>query len=362
MSISSIIENIEDRERDLESVVDNDHDDDGDEDGNEQDHSDDNGDGGDDDDKAGKAAAEDDGEEEDDEERSASLSEEARNKRREAAKARRQRRRANQHARDQRRDNYVRELEGTLENVAARLDQLEGRTRQQDDAGLDRMIRNADAMIENAKRELAAAQEAGDHPRVAQLIDDMTTFKADKIRLTEAKAAREAEAHDETKEDKAGKKPNGEDKEDKTQRKAGPDPIAVKNYGIFMKRNPLYRPDQPTNPITVAVHEIDTELTQEGWDPRTRDYWEEAEERARERGINLKDSKKSAAPRGERHSGDRGNGNKADNGGKGYTLSKARIDALKEAGLWDDPKKRAEMRARYEKQDRDMNQDNRRRA
>jgi hypothetical protein len=87
---------------------------------------------------------------------------------------------------------------------------------------------------------------------------------------------------------------------------------------------------------------IDSQMDKEGWNPTTSEYWEELDARIKRylphkvsKGYNQNKGNKSAAPVAG------GNKEMSNSSKSSYTLSQERVNALKDAGLWDDPEKRA---------------------
>lgn len=104
------------------------------------------------------------------------------------------------------------------------------------------------------------------------------------------------------------------------------------------------------------VSAIDDGLAKEGWNPSSKEYWEELTKRVKKR---LPERFEKADNRV------RGNGNgksivsgssrssNSNGGSKQYHLSSERVEAMKEAGLWNDPKKRAATIEAYRKYDKE---------
>ena len=99
---------------------------------------------------------------------------------------------------------------------------------------------------------------------------------------------------------------------------------------------------------------LDDELASEGWSPATKEYWDELDARvkkylphkARPEYTSDKTKKtKSPVAGGGRESS---NSNSASN----YRLSQDRVNAIKEAGMWDDPVRRAAMIKQYQDYDK----------
>lgn len=138
---------------------------------------------------------------------------------------------------------------------------------------------------------------------------------------------------------------------------ARPDPRLVQHANAFMAKHKWFKLDSPEVDARVA-RSVDEALFAEGWDPTTREYWEELEERLQKylphrfSGYNPQKSRPNAggggAPRGAGGSGRSSDGT----GGRPFTLSPERVNAMREAGMWDDPVKRAKAIKRYQDFDR----------
>jgi hypothetical protein len=104
-----------------------------------------------------------------------------------------------------------------------------------------------------------------------------------------------------------------------------------------MERNGWYKPDGKDIDSRIAK-QVDETLTAEGWDPTTKDYWEELDDRVAKfipqksnRGYN--DSNRKERPRSVVTSSGRESSGSAR--GNEFRLSPDRVAAMKEAGLWD---------------------------
>jgi hypothetical protein len=149
------------------------------------------------------------------------------------------------------------------------------------------------------------------------------------------------------------------------------DPAMVENANNFRKENPWYGGTNATDEHSRIVSAIDAQLFSEGWDPNTPAYWEELKTRgakylpdrfnkggapAKGGSYNSGDGKGSGANRRSPVAGSGGSqGSSQPGGGARRTahISAARVEAIKEAGMWDDPvqrKKMIEEYATYDKQ------------
>jgi hypothetical protein len=138
------------------------------------------------------------------------------------------------------------------------------------------------------------------------------------------------------------------------QRSATPsplDPRLVNQAQDWMTRNRWFDPAAKDPDSRIAMT-LDQALADEGWDPTTREYWQELDARVqkylphRATGGKMKSTKPRPTVAGAgRESGG------ADSG-KTYRLSSDRVQALKDAGIWDDPKQRAEAIRRFREYDK----------
>ena len=131
----------------------------------------------------------------------------------------------------------------------------------------------------------------------------------------------------------------------------------------WMKKNNWYDPNLKSTDSKIARN-VDEELTTEGWDPATPEYWDELDNRLQkylphryERVYNSpddNDSPSSSTPK--RRSMITGNSRENSSAGSArpgeFRLSPDRVNAMKEAGIWNDPVKRAKMIKQYAAYDR----------
>lgn len=117
----------------------------------------------------------------------------------------------------------------------------------------------------------------------------------------------------------------------------------------WMSNNRWYDPKGGDADSKVALA-IDDAMASEGWEASTPEYWQELDNRLQKylphRYTVDTDGKPNRRPRnvvtgsGRESAASRGGSNQIE-------LSKAQVDAMKEAGMWDDPKRRAKMIANY---------------
>jgi len=131
---------------------------------------------------------------------------------------------------------------------------------------------------------------------------------------------------------------------------AAPDPQLQRYANEWMESNPWYDPNGKDMDSKVAL-KIDQAMAEEGWNPKTQEYWDELNNRLQRYiphrytgGVDEKPSQRR--PRNVVTSS--GRESASSSGGKNtFTLNPDQVRAMKDAGMWDDPDKRAKMIRRY---------------
>lgn len=138
------------------------------------------------------------------------------------------------------------------------------------------------------------------------------------------------------------------------QRQATPqalDPRLISNAEKWMAKNSWYDAGAADQDSEIVM-KLDQRLAQEGWDPTTPQYWEELDARVKKylphrvTRAKITSTKPRSVVTG---SGREGSG--ASSSGS-YKLSAERVQALKDAGIWDDPKQRADAVKRFRDYDK----------
>lgn len=131
-----------------------------------------------------------------------------------------------------------------------------------------------------------------------------------------------------------------------------PDPMIQRYASNWMMDNPWYDPNGNDVDSSIAL-KIDQALSNEGWNPKTSEYWDELDNRlAKYLPHRYSGEVESVSPSTKRPRNvvtSSGRENAASSGGKGntFTLTPDQVRAMKDAGMWDDPEKRARMIRRY---------------
>lgn len=124
-------------------------------------------------------------------------------------------------------------------------------------------------------------------------------------------------------------------------------PDAVKMAHKWIERNPWF--DQSgDDEDSQIVRVIDQKMIKEGWNPSDPDFWEELDSRLQKR-LPEKYNQRSESNRSRPRSVVTGTGRETGraSGGNTFVLEPEQVRAMKDAGLWDDPEKRARMIKRY---------------
>ena len=131
-----------------------------------------------------------------------------------------------------------------------------------------------------------------------------------------------------------------------------PDPMVARYASDWMSENPWYNPSGKDPDSKIALT-IDQSMAEEGWNPKTQEYWEELDNRLakylphRYSGA-VETSVNPSTKRPRNIVTSSGRESASSSGGKNtFTLTPDQVRAMKDAGMWDDPDKRAKMIRRY---------------
>jgi hypothetical protein len=126
----------------------------------------------------------------------------------------------------------------------------------------------------------------------------------------------------------------------------------------WMESNDWYDPNGKDPDSKVALT-IDQALAEEGWNPKSAEYWDELDNRLQKylphRYTNNVDERTTQRrPRNVVTSSGRESA-MSSGGRNSFTLNPDQVRAMKDAGMWDDPDKRAKMIRRYATEARQNN-------
>ena len=130
-----------------------------------------------------------------------------------------------------------------------------------------------------------------------------------------------------------------------------PDPELQRHASSWMESNQWYDPNGRDPDSRVALT-IDQAMAEEGWNPKTPQYWNELDSRLQKylphRYTGEADEKPSQKrPRNFVTGSGRESASSSAIGKNQFALTREQVSAMKDAGMWDDPDKRAKMIRRY---------------
>lgn len=139
------------------------------------------------------------------------------------------------------------------------------------------------------------------------------------------------------------------------------DPRLKQHAEGWMAKNSWYDPSGQDMDSDVVL-KLDDRLVKEGWNPTTEEYWEELDARVKKY-LPHRASVVYNRPQGNQGSKQRvpvaGSSQDSSSGTKGsYRLSAERVQALKDAGSYDDPVKRADAIKRFQQYDKEHSNGN----
>jgi hypothetical protein len=222
------------------------------------------------------------------------------------------------------------------EALMERLAIVERKTHSADLARIDKAIEDQELRLQYAKMKMSEAMQAsdGDAFNKAQEMWDET-----RTAIRDLKGFKEAQVRPQ-------------------QTNNIPDPKVQRNASDWMERNPWYNPNGGDTDSRIAKV-IDEDLVKEGWNPADPEYWEELDNRLSKRinpryndDMDVRTSVKR--PRSVQTSTGRETINGSSNR-TSFVLDPERVRAMKDAGFWDDPQKRAKMIKRYAIEARNRN-------
>jgi hypothetical protein len=228
-------------------------------------------------------------------------------------------------------------LERQNQQLLERLSVLERKSHGSDLARLDKAIEDQDNRILFAKQKMAEATKTG-NGELATSAQEMW-FEARRQAEALANLKKRAVAPQNPRTIQA------------------PDPQLQRHANNWMANNTWYDPNGKDPDSRRALNE-DSILAEEGYDPKTAEYWEELDRRLQRVVPHRYTEDANERPRSRPRSAVTSSGREfASNNGKGnsFTLSPDQVRAMKDAGMWDDAEKRAKMIRRYALEARNNN-------
>jgi hypothetical protein len=226
-------------------------------------------------------------------------------------------------------------LERRNETLERRLAQVENAAVGFQFAQIDRLLEDEATRVEYAKMKATQAAQAGN---VAEQMEYMEQFHNAKTKLAQVQLLKQRQLE-----------------EAKQPRNNVPNPateVVQENATQWLNSNRWYDPSGKDTDSRIAKV-IDNALASEGWDPADPEYWDELDNRLKERLPHRYTSKMSGGDRNRRSGTSSGRTDVSGSAVKNtFTLSRDRVQALKDAGMWDDPSKRAKAIRSYADFDR----------
>ena len=231
--------------------------------------------------------------------------------------------------------NKITALERRNAELAERLAKVESTASSYQFAQLDKAIEDEATRVEYAKMKMVQAAQSGDAVAQMEYLEQLTDAKQ---RLNQAQHFKKQQV------DNA-----------QAPKQNVPNPITTEvqqNATKWLKKNSWYDP-QARDIDSKIAKVIDQELVSDGWDPSDPEYWEELDNRLQSRLPHRYTSK--GGKEGRRSAGPTASSRVANASAQKpgtITLSRERVNAIKDAGAWDDVEKRNKMIRAYAMYDR----------
>ena len=225
-------------------------------------------------------------------------------------------------------------LEKRNEDLAKRLIQLENGAASLRFAQIDKAVEDEATRVEYAKMKMLQAAQANDAAGQIEYLDQLTDAKQRLLQVQHYKKKQLEEAN----------RP--------TQNVPTPMAAEVQQQAThWLKKNSWYDPEARDTDSRIAKV-IDQELASDGWDPADSEYWDELDNRLAARlphryTAGSKNAKRSSGPTASSRVANTTTGRP-----NTITLSRDRVQAIKDAGAWDDTDKRNKMIRAYASYDR----------
>jgi hypothetical protein len=231
--------------------------------------------------------------------------------------------------------NKISALERRNAELAERLAKVENTAASYQFAQIDKAIEDESTRVEYAKMKMLQAAQANDAAAQVEYLEQLTEAKQ---RLAQAQHYKKEQLE-----------------QAKAPKQNVPTPMAEevsRNATKWLQRNSWFDPQARDTDSRIAKV-IDQELAQDGWDPSDPEYWEELDNRLAAR-LPHRYTAKGGAP-ATRRAGPTASSRVANTASAKtgtITLSPQRVQAIKDAGAWDDVNKRNKMIRAYAAYDR----------
>jgi len=225
-------------------------------------------------------------------------------------------------------DARLQNLQRQNQELLERLSAVERRQSGADLARLDKAIEDKELRLQYAKMKLSEATTAGDGEAMAKAQEMWyeTRREIESMRSVKERAAQNVQNQPTD---------NGE---------------VQRHASNWMDKNDWYDPNGDDEDSQIAKV-IDQRMVKEGWNPNSKDYWEELDRRVARKlphryTDDTDDQPTRSRPRSVVTSSGRENINSSGSRNT-FTLSPEQVRAMKDAGFWDDQAKRTKMIKRY---------------
>ena len=225
-------------------------------------------------------------------------------------------------------------LEKRNEDLARRLAAVESTASSFKFAQIDKAVEDEATRVEYAKMKMLQAAQSNDVEGQMEYLEQLTEAK-DRLK--------QAQFHKKQQLEQA-----------KTPKQNVPNPISTEvqqNATRWLKRNNWYDPEARDTDSRIAKV-IDQELAADGWDPSDAEYWDELDNRLQSRLPHRNTAKGNSNHK--RAAGPTASSRVAESSAKPgtITLSRDRVQAIKDAGAWDNIERRNKMIRAYASYDR----------
>lgn len=231
---------------------------------------------------------------------------------------------------NQEKDIRLQQLQRENEEFKRRLSQLERNTKAEQLTRIDKGIEDAQVRLEYAKMKLAEATQNQDGQAMVEAQTLWQNAQEEVRSLNAMRQHADAELR-------------------RPQQQNMPDPTVQRLAAQWIKRNNWYNPEA-TDPDSRVAKKVDEIMTAQGWNPADPDYWDELDSRLQKELPHRYNESNDDDSRGVRRPrnvvGSAGREASAAYGGVNRTqfvLSPDRVKAMKEAGAWDNPERKARM-------------------
>ena len=231
---------------------------------------------------------------------------------------------------NQEKDVRLTQLQRENEQMRRDIEQLKRNTKAEQLTRIDKGIEDANVRLEYAKMKLAEATQNQDGQA---MVEAQTLWQNAQEEVRNLGVLREQA-------DQELRRP---------QPPAAPDPNISKLANRWMKRNDWYNP-QGGDPDSRVAKKVDELMAAQGWNPADPDYWDELDSRLQKelphRYNDFNDDDNRGVRRPRNVVGSSGREASAAYGGTNrnqFVLSPDRVRAMKEAGAWDNPERKAKM-------------------